>query len=64
VLSLVDASKLAERLPLPFGFDPEVWAEIVAKAGVLRAAFENDVDDDDEVIMRATDLRTLLREYV
>jgi len=64
VLSLVDASKLAERLPLPFGFDAEVWAEIVAKAGVLRAAFENDVDDDDEVILRATDLRTLLREYV
>lgn len=64
VLSLVDSSKLAERLPLPFGFDPEVWAEIVAKAAALRTQFENDVDDDDEIIMRATALRTLLREYV
>ncbi|OWY62064.1 hypothetical protein B7486_60420 [cyanobacterium TDX16] len=64
VLSLVDASKLAGRIPLPFGFDPEVWAEIVAKANALRKLFEDDVDDDDEIRERATDLRTILREYV
>jgi hypothetical protein len=64
VLSLVDASKLAEKLPLPFGFDAEVWAEIVAKAAALRRAFEEDVDDDNEIVERATDLRTVLREYV
>jgi hypothetical protein len=64
VLSLVDASKLAGRIPLPFGFDPEVWAEIVAKANALRKLFEDDIDDDDEIRERATGLRTILREYV
>jgi hypothetical protein len=60
----VDASKLAGRIPLPFGFDPEVWAEIVAKANALRKLFEDDIDDDDEIRERATGLRTILREYV
>jgi hypothetical protein len=64
VLSLVDASKMASGIALPFGFDPEVWAEIVAKANALRRLFEEDVDDDDEIRERATDLRTILREYV
>lgn len=66
VLSLVDASKLASSIPLPFGFDPEVWAEIVAKANALRNLFEADVDvdEDEEIMGRATDLRALLREYV
>ena len=43
-----------------------MWAEIVATANALRNLFEADVDvdEDEEIMGRATDLRALLREYV
>lgn len=64
VLSLVDAARMAGGLSLPFGFEREVWDDIVAKAVALSALFESDVDDDDEIIEQATALRGLLRAYV
>jgi hypothetical protein len=63
VLAAVDAARWAERLPLPFGFAPAVWKDLVGQARALREALEGEADDD-EVIERATDLRTLLRQYV
>jgi len=64
VLSLVDAAARARTLALPFGFEREVWDGIVARAGALSDQFERDVDDDDEITERATELRNMLRNYV
>lgn len=64
VLSLVDAARLAETLPLPFGFSPALWGDIVGQANALRHALEADVEDDDAVMDQARDLRTILRQYV
>jgi hypothetical protein len=63
VLAAVDAARWAERLPLPFGFAPAVWKDLLGQARALREALEGEADDD-EVIERATALRTLLRQYV
>jgi len=64
VLSLVDAAARAETLPLPFGFSPALWGDIVGQATALRDALAGD-DADDELLMdQARDLRTLLRQYV
>jgi hypothetical protein len=63
VLAAVDAARWAEALPLPFGFMPAVWKDLVGQAKQLRQALEGDADDD-EIIDRATNLRNLLRQYV
>ena len=64
VLSLVDAARLAETLPLPYGFAPAVWNDLVHQAQELRAALEKDDVDDEQIIEQATRLRTTLRNYV
>lgn len=64
VLTFVDAAARAATLSLPFGFERGVWDEIVARAGALATDFEQDVDDDDLIVGRATELRNLLRTYV
>jgi hypothetical protein len=65
VLSLVDASRMAESLPLPYGFAPAVWNDLVAQARALRASLEGGGDvDDDKIIDQATNLRTALRNFV
>lgn len=64
VLSLVDAAARSRTLALPFGFERETWDGIVARASALADQFERDVDDDDEITERATELRNLLRNYV
>ena len=64
VLSLVDAARLAATLPLPFGFTPAVWADIVEQADGLRHALEGDTAEDEDVMTRARTLRNLLRNYV
>ena len=56
VLSLVDSARLAETLPLPYGFAPAVWKDVVSQAKHLREALEGEVDDD-AVIEQATALR-------
>jgi hypothetical protein len=63
VLAAVDAARWAEALPLPFGFMPAVWKDLVGQAKQLRQALEGDAEDD-EIIDRATNLRNLLRQYV
>ena len=64
VLSLVDGARLAETLPLPYGFAPAVWNDLVTQAQQLRAALEKDDVDDDQIIEQATRLRTTLRNFV
>jgi hypothetical protein len=63
VLAAVDAARWAEALSLPFGFTPAVWHDLVGQAKALRRALEGDADDQ-EIMDRATTLRTLLRQYV
>jgi hypothetical protein len=63
VLSLVDAARLAETLPLPYGFAPAVWRDLLTQVEGLRAALEGEADDE-QVIELANDLRTTLRQFV
>jgi hypothetical protein len=64
VLSLVDAARLAETLPLPYGFAPTVWNDLVAQARGLRSSLEGGDADDAKIIDQATSLRSTLRNYV
>jgi hypothetical protein len=63
VLAAVDAARWAEALDLPFGFTPAVWNDLVGQAKALRRALEGEADDQ-EIMDRATTLRSLLRQYV
>jgi hypothetical protein len=64
VLSLVDATRMAEALPLPYGFAPAVWDDLLGQVHVLTQLLERDDVDDDQVMERATELRTVLRQWV
>jgi len=64
VLGGVDAVNRLEGRPLPFGFGPALWQDIIAKAVALRADIEDDEIEDDELMDHARELRTLLRQYV
>jgi hypothetical protein len=63
VLSLVDAARMADSLPLPYGFAPAVWKGLVDAANELRAMLEGDADDED-VREAAESLRHELRQWV
>jgi hypothetical protein len=63
VLSFVDGARLAETLPLPYGFAPAVWNDVLVQVKQLQSALEGDVDDDI-VIEQATTLRSTLRNFV
>lgn len=63
VLSLVDAARMAESLPLPYGFAPAVWNDLIIQVKRLQSSLEGEVDDDS-VIDQATALRTSLRNFV
>ena len=63
VLSLVDAARMAESLPLPYGFAPAVWNDLVIQVKRLQSSLEGEVDDDS-VIEQATALRESLRNFV
>lgn len=64
VLALVDAARMAETLPLPYGFAPAVWNDLVTQAGGLRSALEGGDTDDAAIIDQATSLRAALRNFV
>ena len=64
VLGGVSAVDRLEGRPLPFGFGPALWNDIVAKAVALRSDIEDDSVADLDLMDHARDLRTLLRQYV
>jgi hypothetical protein len=64
VLSLVDATRMADALPLPYGFAPAVWDDLLGQVHGLKELLERDDVDDDRVMERAAELRTLLRQWV
>ena len=64
VLTLVDRTVDAERLPLPYGFVPAVWKDIVSQVVTLRALLEDDESQDEDIEEHAQDLRDTLRNYV
>ncbi|MEO7557108.1 MAG: hypothetical protein ABIV94_10960, partial [Acidimicrobiales bacterium] len=64
VLAFVDGAQVAKTLPLPYGFAPAVWDDIVEQTRVLEGMLEGDDIDDDAVIEQATKVRTTLRSYV
>jgi hypothetical protein len=55
-------------MTLPFGFDPAVWSDLVARTGVIATALAADDDEDQPTGERleelAEDLRARLRPLV
>ena len=49
VLSLVDAARMAETLPLPYGFAPAVWNDLLIQVKRLQSSLEGEVDDDSVI---------------
>jgi hypothetical protein len=64
VLGGISAANRIEARPLPFGFTPSVWIDIVSHAVGLRAELEDDSVADEAIEDHARELRTLLRQYV
>jgi hypothetical protein len=63
VLSFVDGARMAETLPLPYGFAPAVWKDLLLQIKRLQESLEGEVDDES-VIEQATALRASLRNFV
>jgi hypothetical protein len=68
VVAAADVADRIEQISVPFGFEPAVWRNLVTQAAELRDALvEEDPDaqlDDDELMEKASTLRTFLRQYV
>jgi hypothetical protein len=64
VLGGVAAADRIEPRPLPFGFTPSLWKDIVGHAVALRSEIEDDAVGDGVIEDHARELRTLLRQYV
>lgn len=64
VLSLVDAARMAKALPLPYGFAPAVWEDLLTQVDALARLLNRDDVDDEAVMGGATNLRTMLRQWV
>lgn len=63
VLALVDAARLAASLPLPFGFSPPTWKNVIDRAMALRRSLEEDEEDDDVILEQARTLRNVVRQF-
>lgn len=64
VLSLVDAARMAKALALPYGFAPAVWDDLLSQVDALAELLNRDDVDDEAVMDVATNLRTMLRQWV
>jgi hypothetical protein len=60
---VVFAQELADAA-LPFGFDPEVWQSIQSSSASLAAMIDDDQTSDEQVEQAASDLRSVLRDWV
>lgn len=65
-ISVADGARALASMPVPFGFAPPAWADIVERAQELRRLLETDAEvvDDDAVVEAAIRLRAVLRPYV
>lgn len=64
VLAIVDRAVDAEAMPLPFGFERTVWADILEQVTALRTLLESAESDDEGIEEQARLLRDTLRQYV
>lgn len=64
VLGFVDAVEQLESLALPFGFEPEVWRDLVSKLVALRDSISQDSADDTAIERSAGELRDVLHPLV
>ena len=64
VLNLTAAARSVETMSVPYGFAPGVWKDIVERSSSLRTMLEATDSDDDDVVVAATELRSLLRQFV
>jgi hypothetical protein len=64
VLTFDAAAERSQDLPLPYGFSPVVWKDIVNQVESIQGLLENDDSDDGEIKNQARDLRNTLRDYV
>jgi hypothetical protein len=63
-LSLVDAFRMAEAGPPPYGVDERQWSTIVAAVRKLTVLVDHEPVDPDAVMDQATTVRNLLRPLV
>jgi hypothetical protein len=63
-LSLIDASRMAANVAVPYGIEDEVWSGVVAAASALARVVEGTDPDADAVIDQATALRQRLRPLI
>ncbi len=63
VLDCLEYVARVRRLALPFGFNPPVWADLVAQCSGLAVAIEDNAEDED-IIEQATLVRNLLHPYI
>ena len=63
-LDLVGVTDRALALPLPFGFDPAHWKDLVGRAEDLAERFRSGDPDDDVIAEDAQALRNLVRPLV
>jgi hypothetical protein len=64
ILGAVAAAERLNGRSLPFGYEPRVWNNLLERTLRLKSIIEDDAVADDLIIEDATELRTLLRQYV
>lgn len=64
VLSLVDNAEIANGAALPYGFDPKVWADVLARVNEVLHLIEDDASTDESIEESAGELRDVLRVFV
>ena len=64
ILGAVAAADRIEGRSLPFGYEPRVWNGLIERSLRLKSMLEDDEVPDDLITEDATDLRSLLRQYV
>jgi hypothetical protein len=64
VLRFTEAAGTVAALPLPYGFAPGSWEEIVTLSGELRSLLDQADSEDEAVIEAAKAVRGVLRQYV
>ena len=64
ILGAVAAADRIEGRSLPFGYEPRVWNGLIERSLRLKSMIEDDAVSDELITQDATDLRSLLRQYI